>query len=234
MASGSTVTPDALERLLAQVVVNLGGTAPTSGGLGELVAAVANAINGFVPGGGQPASVLGPTGATAETIPRALGAESVTIAVASGTLYLQALYIPANTVVNNLNFVVGTTGSTGVSHNWAALYNSSRVLLAISGDNTSADVSANSLLTYAVANVAAGAASSFTTTYSGLYYIGFMIATGTTQPTMVGVTSAGSTLNNLTPKLAGTSNTGLTTPQTFPTTATAITASASELYAFTS
>jgi len=233
MAQGSLTTSKDLATLLKTTVTQFQGTAPTSDGLGELISAINTAIYGFSPAGGRPAQYLGPTGAIAETMDRA----STTFAyasVASGTLYFSALYLPVNTVVSNLNTVTGSTASSGVAHNWMCLCDNNRNLLAISADNTSADLTANTLETYAIANVAAGAATSFTTTYSGLHYVGFMIATGTTQPTIQGQTDLSSTMMGLAPKLCGTSDTSLTTPSTFPKQFTAITSAASQLYMFVS
>jgi hypothetical protein len=182
---------------------------------------------------GSPGLSLAPNTAVGESMPRMLAEQSVTIAVSSGTLYLVALPLAVGTVVNNINFVTGTTASSGVTHNWALLANSARVPVAVSADNTTTDLTASTVQTYAVATVAAGAATSYTVPSSGLYYAGFMIATGTTQPTMIGYTGAGTDLNNIAPKLAGASNTGATTPpSSFSSALTAITASASALYAY--
>ncbi|HNU15382.1 MAG TPA: hypothetical protein PKI55_13085, partial [Chitinophagaceae bacterium] len=53
--------------------------------------------------------------------------------------------------------------------------------------------------------------STFTTTYTGLYYLGIMV-TATTVPTMKGYTArTGGQLNAAAPSMGGTSNTGLTT-----------------------
>jgi len=233
MSQGTLTTDKGLATLLKTTVTQLQGTAPTSDGLGELIASINKAIYGFAPAGSRPSQYLGPTGCIAESMDRA-STTFAYVAVSSGTLYLSALYLPANTVVSNLNTVTGSTASSGVTHNWMCLADNALSLLAVSADNTTNDLSASTLQTYAIATVAAGAATSFTTTYSGLYYVGFMIATGTTQPTIQGQTDLASTMMGLAPKLCGSSNTGATTPPAFPATLTSITSSASQIYTFVS
>ena len=44
MAQGSTITADATERLLAQLILNLGGASGPSGGLGELLTLIVNQV----------------------------------------------------------------------------------------------------------------------------------------------------------------------------------------------
>lgn len=224
MATGTLQQSGDVTAQIEQLITTLGGTPVTDGMTGLLKQLNSALASSNAPGTTLP---LAPAGATSETFARvAGGAQSVTIAVASGTLQLAAVYLPINTIVNAINFVTGTTGSTGVSHNWAVLADSSRKVLAVSPDNTVADLAASTLQTYTFA-------APFTTTYSGLYYVGFMISTGTTQPTMIGNTAAGSTLNNIAPKVSGASNVGATVPVAVAATLTAITASASTLYAFT-
>lgn len=211
---------------LAQFAVNIGAALPASRGVGELWEAINAQIVAFTPGGGQPSGVVGPATATAETLPRWAGAESETIAQATGSLYLAAVYLPANTIVNSVNFVSGSTGSTGVTHNWGVLASSARKVLGVSVDNTTTDIAANTVQTYALGTAV-------TIPSSGLYYIGQMMAVATTAPTAMGYTGTISTLNAIAPILGGVSNTGATTPPALAATLTAITASASLLYGYT-
>jgi hypothetical protein len=142
-----------------------------------------------------------------------------------------AVFIPFNTVVNNFNWVTGSTAAITPTHSWVGLYDNNRNLLAISADGVTAALAANTVITVAVANVAAGAATSFTTTYGGLYYIGILVTAGT-MPTLMGAVDAATTIKNIPPILTGTSSTGLTVPSTFPTTAGAITATTSPFYSY--
>ena len=109
-----------------------------------------------------------------------------------------------------------------------ALYNSSKVLLATAADATSTAIVANTATSYAVATVAAGAATSFTTTYSGLHYVQLMIATGN-SPTLATATGV-QVVNAIPPIITGTVGTGQTTAPTFPTTLGTITATATTPY----
>jgi len=154
---------------------------------------------------------------------------SVTTAKAtSGTLVMSAISLPNNATINNFNFMPGTTGDAGPTNQWMALYDSQRNLLAISADATTTAITASTAVTYPVANVAAGAATSFTTAYAGLYYVGLLIATSN-APTFTSLTTF-ATVNSLVPILGGTSTASLTSPSTFPTTAGTITGTAARLY----
>jgi hypothetical protein len=233
MATGTTPIETGLGEIYRQWVVNLGSAAPTSLGLEEVLNAVGNAFLTFSPPSGSEV-YLAPATGVAQSIDRPVASESVTIATVSGTIYMSALYIPNNTVINNFNVVTGSTASSNdVTINWAALTNASRVMLAVSANATAQLTPAGFVNTLAVANVAAGAATSFTTTYSGLYYMAYTVGATTTQPTVCGVTSAGTEVNKIAPILCGTSSTSATaTPPTFPTTLGSITATAGNIYMY--
>jgi hypothetical protein len=145
-------------------------------------------------------------------------------------LTLSAISIPADTVINNFNYVTGTTAAITPANQWAALFNASRVMLAVSADATTTAMPASTVTTYPVATIAQGAATSFTTTYTGLYYVGICVVAGT-QPTWQGYTGT-ATDTTIPPILAGSSTGSLTGPPTFPTTAGTITPTAAELYAY--
>lgn len=154
-----------------------------------------------------------PTGYKAESVPRTLA--GVNIAGTSGTLFMQAIWLPAGTVINNLHTMSGTTASATQTNRWMALYDQNRNLIQQTANQTTTVLAANTIYTAALSP-------SYTTTYSGIYYIGFMTAATTTN-SWIGVTVAGNAaIRGLTPILTGTSNTGLTT--TAPNPANAITA----------
>lgn len=207
---------------------NLGITAFPSLGEGELMVALANAS---ATQNAQGNTDLAPANAITASLARS-GVSSQTLALATGTLGLTAVYLTKGQTVNNLNVLTGSTAGAGLTHQWAALYNSALLLVAVSADGTSAAIAANTVLSYPIANVAAGAATSYIIPTSGIYYIGILVTNGTTQPTFAGSTSGNAASNAIVPILSGTSNTGLTTPPTFPTTATAITATAGVLYVY--
>jgi hypothetical protein len=167
---------------------------------------------------------IGVTGATYETLARQHVTTSSSV-LTSGTLLLVAVYIPSGFAVGHIGSVAATT--TTPTHSWFGLYDQNRVQLATTADQASVAWTANTIRSQAIAAVASGAASTFTTTYSGLHYIG-MLATGTT-PQLYLVSGA---LAAIAPILVGNSDTGQTTPPAFAHTATAITAGSFVPYAF--
>lgn len=166
-----------------------------------------------------------------ETISRRDIAASITMT--SGTLYMMGIGLPKGVTLNNIYVAFGTAESGG-THAWAALFNSSRVMLARSADNTGATfITANTVKTFPIAQLAGGAGTSFTTTYDGEHYIGVMVTASTTMPTLRGVTALVGFVDAGMGAVAlcGPSSTGQTTPPAFPFTAAALTATATEFYA---
>ena len=142
-------------------------------------------------------------------------------AMTSGVLYLVPIWLPKGTVVSNLSFITGSTAVGTPTNWWFTLHNSSRVALARTADQTTTAWAANTTKTLAVAQTTAGAASSYTTTYSGLHYLGIMVK-ATTMPTIIGEGSMSAGASS-SPGF-GDTNTGQTTPPTV--TAGAFTAAA--------
>jgi hypothetical protein len=165
-----------------------------------------------------------PTGTLAETFPISFAVNNAAIGASSGVLQLAAVYLPAGAVIGNLGAVSSATLNTP-SHWWFALLDSSRNLLAVTADQTTAAWAARTLKTLPIATVASGASATFTTVYAGLYYLGVMAAySGATfglvqSDTMQG--TYGAITNWTGPNLAGPSGSGLTTPPAFPFTASA-------------
>lgn len=166
---------------------------------------------------------LGITGTIAETIPREICPEVNTVVpTASGTLFMQAIYLTAGQLVSNITVSSATTAAGTPTAGRVGLYDGSRNLRATSADQTTTAWAANTVKTLAM-----------TTPYrvptSGLYYIGFYM-TATTVITMKGGTAkTGGQLASAVPILHGTSSTGLTT--TLPDPAAAITAGLVTIYA---
>jgi hypothetical protein len=167
--------------------------------------------------------VLGMTGIFAETMPRETCPEVNTVApTASGTLFMQAIYLYAGQLVSNITVSSATTAAGTPTGGRVGLYSANRALLATSADQTTTAWAANTVKTLAM-----------TTPYrvptSGLYYIGFYM-TATTVITMKGGTAkTGGQLASSVPILHGTSTTGLTT--TLPDPAAAITGGLVTIYA---
>lgn len=184
----------------------------------------------------QPLASIGPAGGTAgvclgATMPRAQ-VSSGAISANSGTLYLAAVYLAEGVTVTKLGWVAGGTGATAPTHQWLGLYDLNRVQLATTADQTSAPVVANTAYQYAIATIASGAATSFTTTYAGLYYIGLMMTATTTVSLVAGAggVNASVAANGIAPIAAGPSTTGGSAPPTFPFTAGAITPAQQTLF----
>lgn len=166
---------------------------------------------------------LGETGIIAETMPRETCPEvNQTIPTASGTLFMQAIYLKAGQIVSNISIWSASTAAGTPTNCIFGLYDSNRNLLAQSANQTTTAWAANTERKLAM-----------TTPYrvptSGVYYIGFFI-TATTIPTCKGGTSKTSgSLAAAAPTLHGTSTTGLSTA--LPNPAAAITGGLVPLYA---
>jgi hypothetical protein len=217
--------------VLRQTILNLGGSIATvSGGEGELIQQINNLMNGAIYLDDNVAQA--PTNGVAD-IDRRLVTSGTLGFSASGTLQMVGITLPKNLVVSNFNYLTGTQAAITPTNQWAALYDNNRNLLAISANGGAGAIAASTAITYPVANVAAGAATSFVTTYPGMYYFGILVVATGAMPTLSGGTGLVAA-TQLAPIVAGISNTGLTVPQTFPTVATALTASAIVPYVWVS
>jgi hypothetical protein len=179
-----------------------------------------------------------PTGATAQTVPRYM-AVAGGLAPGSGTLAVCSIVLPLGLAINNITFITDTAIKTGGTNGWYVLLNSSRAVVAVSANQTDASTVWGVASTpYTLAVLGTGSAT-YTTTYTGLYYMGLMVAeTSGTMPTFVGSTLLRAGANGAsspTPLWAGTSSTGQTTPPAIGATMGAITASSNgQLYGYTS
>jgi hypothetical protein len=165
-----------------------------------------------------------------ETISR-LGQVNSILTLASGTLQMTAMYLPANVTIGHLATSSGSVSASGPTHWWFGLYDSSLNQLAVTADQTSTAWSLNTYKSLAVATIASGASATFTTTYTGLYYFGIVETWSGTGSNLMGVSQTGIGIISQSPVLCGTSDTGQTTPPAFPHTATSITASTIPFYA---
>lgn len=170
-----------------------------------------------------------PTSALVETYPRKDISTSAT--VVSGRLVLAAIVLPAGLLVSNISFYNNSAMGTP-THWWFGLYDNALAQLAVTADQTTTAWPSATLQTLPVATIASGAASSFTTTYTGLYYIGQMQA-ATTPATINAVTVSGAG-QALTPLLCGNSDSTQTTPPAFPHTAANIVSQSVYLWGYVS
>ena len=139
-----------------------------------------------------------------ETFDRNLCDEVNAAVLTSGRLSLGAIWLPAGTNISSISFFSATSAANAPTNQLFGLFNSSRNLLMSSVNDTTTAWAANSLKTLALT-------STFTTTYSGLHYLGIMV-TATGVPTLKGNTArVGGQLQASVPSMGGTSNTGLTT-----------------------
>jgi hypothetical protein len=144
------------------------------------------------------------SGALFETFDRDLCNEVNTSVLSSGRLSLQAIWLPAGTTISSISFFSATSAANAPTNQLFGLFDSSRNLLRSSVNDGATAWAANSLKTLSLT-------STFTTTYSGIHYLGIMV-TATTVPTLKGNTAkVGGQLNAAAPSMGGTSNTGLTT-----------------------
>jgi hypothetical protein len=162
------------------------------------------------------------TATRGQTLNRDQAAGNQAIAsIASGVLLLVRAWFDGQPI-SNIIALAGTTGLTlgsSGNHLWKCVTDSSFNLLAITADDTAAVWAASSEHSQAVANIASGAAASYTPAAPFLGYIGVLVTiggTGGTVPTLSGA-SGNINLNTSAPVRALKANSGLTTPSAFPT-----------------
>jgi hypothetical protein len=175
------------------------------------------AVEGPVPGAGGTTYPM-PANAIAETFPRA--ATGTPINLTSGVLQMSGIWLASGTTVGHIAFAFH--GSETNNHWWFGLWDQSRAQLAVTADQLSAS-NGDPFTSLAVATTAAGAATSFTTTYTGLHYLGVVFQGSSPLVVMCpALQLTGISALQTPPILGGASTTGLTTPPTFPSTAAAI------------
>lgn len=154
------------------------------------------------------------TGCKAETFPRKLVTETNVALLSTGRLSMEAIAIRAGEVITSISFWSATTAAGTPTNQLFGLYDNTLTLLRATNNDTTTAWGANTRKTLNLT-------STFTTTYTGLYYLGIMV-TATTVPTIKGYTAqTGGQIRAAAPTLGGTSTTGLTT--SLPTPAAAIT-----------
>jgi len=162
-------------------------------------------------------------GALGQTIPPHTAGNSGS-ALATGALYLCPLALAASLSIGHLAFISSVASAVSApTHWWFGLFDNNRAALAFTADQTSTAWAALTIKSLAVATIASGAASSFTTTYSGLYYLGIMMAASTCVGLCVGdldISGQGNSGLTGNPGLqAGRTDTAQTTVPAFPFTA---------------
>lgn len=159
-----------------------------------------NAMNTF-------AARYEPSGVVASTLDRRMIANGAISALTSGTLRLNAAWLPKGTVVTSVSFLCGTSAVT-LTGRWFALYDAAGKKLRTTADDTSS-WGAGTVLTLPLT-------SSYTIPADGIYYLGICEVAGTgTQ--LRGVTGNSNAMG-LPPVLAANGAGSLTTASTAPAT----------------
>ena len=162
-----------------------------------------------------------PTPFWAETLKRTRVEEVNVAALASGTLFMQAIWLTAGQVLNWISFHSATTAAGTPTNQLFGIFDSSRNLVATSANDTTTAWAANTLKTLKLT-------ATYTVPTTGLYYLGILV-TATTVPTLKGPTAlTASQLHGAAPILNGSSSTGLTTA--LPNPAAAITVTTTQVW----
>lgn len=174
--------------------------------------------NGILLSGAVPLSMFDSayflSGCKAETFPRKLVPETNVSLLSTGRLSLEAIAIRAGELISSISFWSASTPAGTPTNQLFGIYDNNLNLLGVTNNDTTTAWGANTRKTLNLTTP-------FTTTYSGLYYLGIMV-TATTVPTLKGLAAVtGAQLRGAAPNLGGTSSTGLTT--TLPNPAAAIT-----------
>lgn len=113
-------------------------------------------------------------------IPRPL-VNSSTLAcfTTGGQVAVRSLELPVGLVVSNISLWTGTTAASGPTHSWAGILDASLRVLAVSADQLTAAIAANSLITFALTSPLA-------IQVPGLYYCAVSSTATTTAPTLAG------------------------------------------------
>lgn len=146
---------------------------------------------------------------------------------ASGTLWLGAIVLPAGLTIGHIT-CLSLASTTVPTHYWFGLYDNNRVQLAVTADQNSTAWSGPAYKTLAIATIASGASTTFTTTYTGLHYVGLMMAANSPGSFMCYANGSQFPAGSA-PALGGSSDTAQTTPPAFPHTAGALTTNAGSL-----
>jgi len=147
--------------------------------------------------------------AIAETINHNAVTQTV-IQPASGELQIMQVGIEAGQTISSIGFCTGGTAANGPTHWWACLLDKNLVQQAHSLDQTTTALPASTWQKLAMVTP-------YTTTYTDSYYIGLMVATSTTQPSLLSTTVQSQFVtgtNVPSPPIGGRSTGSLTTPGT--------------------
>lgn len=166
-------------------------------------------------GWSRPRSPMRPSATSAmyETFSREFGATTASgNFLLSQRLSMVGIWLPAGLTVTSISFMSAGTGATTPTVQLFGLYDSARALLRGTNDDGATAWNGTTVKTLALT-------SPFATTYSGLHYLGILVAAATV-PTLYAA-QPNATPTAIAPILCGTSNTGISA---LPNPAAALTA----------
>jgi hypothetical protein len=193
------------------------GAAPSGDASDQPPGAVLVPVNGWAPASTQLPGYLGAgqdnflhqTGTLAATMPRS-AANSAVSGLASGTLYVTAIGLPAGLSVSSCTMFVNNTAASGVKFGGYVLLDHGMNVLAVTANQASAWAQAGTGYT-------ATFAEPYRVTTAGVYYVGVVIGLGSSgqMPAFTGALPLAKGIAALTglspqaPAYCGTSSTGL-------------------------
>lgn len=155
-------------------------------------------------------SALLPSSFTYTTFSRS-GSTAASIQVlTSGQILCVGIDLPIGAVVNSISFVSGATALASGSNQWFGLFDQNSNKLAVTSDDTNTAWGTNAVKTLTLT-------APYTTTYSGLHYIGIMV-NAVTPPFLIATSSTGTIQTVMSPAILGLADTGLTNPASCPST----------------
>lgn len=180
---------------------------------------------------GRASELLRPAAALRETLDRANGGTITNVSgPTSGTLLMSAIALLAGDEIDTITIHTGSTAATSPTHWWVGLFDAARNMVAVSANQTTRAMPANTPLDTPVVASGGGA---YVVPADGLYYVGILVA-ATGVPSLMGCNAQAAGIIGLAPKLAGNSDPGLTAPPAFPFTAASIATGAIRPYAYVS
>jgi hypothetical protein len=172
---------------------------------------------------GRGRSGTAPTAALAETVPRSSTLSNQAVLL-SGRRTLFGIELIEGLVINGISFFSSSTALSGGSNQWFELLDVNRNRLAVTTDDGATAWASSS-------KKALNFASAYTVPSSGFYYLGIMV-NATTVPTLLCLNVGASSVMGEVPILGGNADTGLTTPASAPSPATALGTIGNVAYAF--
>lgn len=153
--------------------------------------------------------------ASQESISRRL-LNTDTIPLVGGTIYMTAIALPAGMSLSSFGWLSGSQAAVGPTHHWMMLCDNNQVMLCRSADLTTTVIGSDAQLGAPIVKAADGVTTiaSYTTPYTGIYYLALCVTASTTVPNAsgyAGLVSANGAA--LAPALSGASaSTGQTSP----------------------